>query len=78
MAMRTRLLTRSMSSPIAAPLANPPATQTTESADMIEAAAACGFVALESLIQVMRSFSKTVSMRCRPGLNVVIAARIFS
>jgi len=45
---------------------------------MMDAAAACGLVALESLIQVIPSRSKTFSMRCLPGVKAVIAWRIAS
>jgi len=69
MAALIRLLQRWISSSIRAPFARPPAIHTTESADMIEAAAACGFVALESSIHVTPAWVSTSSIRWRPGVN---------
>ena len=54
---------------MSAPFARPPAIQTTDKCELIEAIAECGFVAFESSTHEMPSFSKISSIRCLPGLN---------
>ena len=78
MAALIRFAVRSTNSSIAAPLANPPAIQITDSCESSDAVAACGFVALESSTQLIASAVCTVSMRWRPGLKALIALRISS
>ena len=73
-----RLLQRFTNSSIRAPFARPPAIHTTDSADIIDALAAWGFVALESLIHVIPPLLKTSSIRWRPGVKAASALLMLS
>src|SRR5215218_5597986 len=66
---RSRPACRRTRSSTSAPLSRPPATHTTESNAARDAAAACGFVALESSTYATSSTVATRAMRCGSGRN---------